>query len=691
MFKINYTYQKGGPEYNCQYPDPRICDHNIFVIKGKNDRGKSTIMQMIALGLLGSSGIESEDIDNEIKKKILRLLKSIDKCEFKFIITEKDDKTKLEAQLKNGEITTKLNNEKVGLDRIKDEFKIIFDIPTEPIKKLNSALKSIINNLYEYEIYVKNYKNSVEKALSRIEEYTKKKHRLEEETSELKSLKKSFEEYTQYLNGIKEKFKDIEKANLIKKYRKYNAKLEILLEDKKKINKKIKKLRSKGLGGGTPKYNQIIEDFRIVMTRLRFLVNTSLSKLAISLSEEEKKELNRINEEINSVFSSNDLNDENLNKWWNFYSKIEESFRSDPTFEKKLPEEDQILLIERLIDILKDFIGIKGTIPGTNGKTVREFIDELQSTKEKLYPRIRKKSDLKEKRELCKEILIKLSELSEIYKKVPKISSSDVQELNMWRKQMEEIKKEIKRINKEMNKMELEYQSIPPPEKSRLSQIKVSGEEYQKTKDEISKIEEKIENLRIKIESKQKLIEKLKNIKKPYPSWDEGRLLMFNRICSILLRKINSWEESIRSLDLKKISFEGELNTDSKELYEALAYYFADILKVVYFEQRGWSVKKVDFINRCFVVEDRERPIDFVDIGTGHNELNSLLAKLKQDYGGKKKIVLFDEIGIMDKENVNKLLNEIKKQVKNGKILFALLTQVDNNVENVVFEPVVCD
>ena len=45
----------------------------------------------------------------------------------------------------------------------------------------------------------------------------------------------------------------------------------------------------------------------------------------------------------------------------------------------------------------------------------------------------------------------------------------------------------------------------------------------------------------------------------------------------------------------------------------------------------------------------------------------------------------------MDKENVNKLLNEIKKQVKNGKILFALLTQVDNNVENVVFEPVVCD
>jgi len=64
------------------------------------------------------------------------------------------------------------------------------------------------------------------------------------------------------------------------------------------------------------------------------------------------------------------------------------------------------------------------------------------------------------------------------------------------------------------------------------------------------------------------------------------------------------------------------------------------------------------------------------------------LARMKQDYGGKKKILLFDEIGHMDENNTERLLEEIKKQINSGEVLLALLTQMDNSLDEVVLKPI---
>ena len=85
---------------------------------------------------------------------------------------------------------------------------------------------------------------------------------------------------------------------------------------------------------------------------------------------------------------------------------------------------------------------------------------------------------------------------------------------------------------------------------------------------------------------------------------------------------------------------------------------------------------------------DKRRPIDFIEIGTGHTALNSLLARVRQDCGNKKKVLLFDEIGDMDKESIQKLLNEIKNGVKRGEILFALLSQRDDSFVDPIAVPV---
>jgi len=51
MFRINYEFQDGGPLYKCTFPQKDDSDHNIFFIRGTNDQGKTTTLNMVALGL----------------------------------------------------------------------------------------------------------------------------------------------------------------------------------------------------------------------------------------------------------------------------------------------------------------------------------------------------------------------------------------------------------------------------------------------------------------------------------------------------------------------------------------------------------------------------------------------------------------------------------------------------------------
>ena len=44
---MNYKFRAGGPEYSCSYPDSKDVDNNIFLVKGTNDQGKSTLMHWL--------------------------------------------------------------------------------------------------------------------------------------------------------------------------------------------------------------------------------------------------------------------------------------------------------------------------------------------------------------------------------------------------------------------------------------------------------------------------------------------------------------------------------------------------------------------------------------------------------------------------------------------------------------------
>ena len=60
-------------------------------------------------------------------------------------------------------------------------------------------------------------------------------------------------------------------------------------------------------------------------------------------------------------------------------------------------------------------------------------------------------------------------------------------------------------------------------------------------------------------------------------------------------------------------------------------------------------------------------------MGTGQTQSTYLQSKLKTNYGGRKLIVMFDEVGMMDDNSMEPIKNLIRQLKKEGILLKNLL------------------
>lgn len=687
MFHINYTYQKGGPEYKCGYPDKKDRNHDIFIIKGRNDRGKSTLMQMIALGLYGES---SEEISAPLKSKIVRLKsKKVDKCEFDFTVGSKDGKIKIESYLNNRKVRVKVNGKVRGSEYINDNFKILFDVPEESIKKLSSALSSIKEKLEIYENWASKYYNGVKEEIGKIEDYQDRENRIKEEKEELEDYKKSKNNVEDRLRVIKDKLSKLEKAHVVFNFEMLRQKITNIDDSIAGLEKKEKELKGKGVGGGNQTYKKRLKEFQTELHNLKIYFGTSDLVLKRIDSKNEKK-FKTIQKQIDNIYLPSEFDNKKVGSYHKFINELYKLLKSKPVDKKKMGGVEQKKLLDRMISVLKDFIEINITIPGTGGKKITEFIDGLEKERDKLEEALQDTIEHEKAVELCADLISQLGKVVEAREKVPKVKGSDEEDYLEVVNKIKELNKSLLEKVREAEQLDEKYHSIPEKERKELTfehDPEKVVRDYNNLKTEKYSLEKKLKDLEISISSKNDFIEELQRTKKPVKQSNLKKLRSNYEKTDSLNRKLSNFISHLGSLNLDKMEIEEEIDDESKKFYDALGIYFASSLKVIHFEDKSWALKKVDLLNRCYEVKGRNS-IEFVDIGTGHTALNALMARLKQDYGGKKKILLFDEIGHMDQNNVNRLLNEIKNQVKNGEVIFAMLNQMDHSKENPVMEPI---
>lgn len=682
-FSIEYSFKDGGPLYKEILPDSNDQNNSIFLVKGKNDLGKTTVLNMVALGLYG---LDSTDIDSKLKSKMKYLISDHpDECNFDFKIVHEHLNLELQSILKNKEIHTFYNGEEVGRDFVENKIKILYDIPDDPALKLDSAVGLIKANIKDYLQYLDRYRQNIQGKFDKINDYLEKEDRIKKLTEDLKRTKEAHDNYIIRLSQIKEDLIELRKNYIVFKRVEDQQKIESLKGQKEELNRLLRNCRKKGAEGGTDKYRKKIGVFRIALIDLKSKMK-DLEKVDKYIDKSDFTKLKGLTNDLDKIDNPKQISEKRLKGQLEFLTNIMRNLDEHPLNKVELIEEKQNDLFQKMSDLLQQFIEINIEIPGTDGKTINQFITILERTQRKLRPKVIEKQEFLKEKVKVSEFYDKFEDFLMSYKDIPDSNGEELPDTTAIRANIQKIEKEIGEIKLGIAKYIDEVRQISNEEIEKILESGKSEEDYLtkvKLKDEL---ERKINEKFTKIASIERAIHEIDQLTEP-TECDKDELISRLDTIDAIIQKLSSWKMYLESIDFQAGITTAAKTAESEKFFDALSDYFADILKVIYYEKQQWKVKKVDLFNRRYIIEDR-KPITFPQIGTGHSNLNSLLTRLKQDFSGRKKVVLIDEIGHMDEENLNILLDEIKSQVRDGKIIFALLTRADNKLNRVKWVPI---
>ncbi len=689
MFQIEYTYKKkDGKEYKSKYPDDKDINKNIFILSGSNDLGKSTTMQIIAYGLYG---LDNEDIKKEIKAKIRRLIsEDTEIFQYNFKIKSLDGTISLESDNKipTKEVRLLLNREYINSSAFEKKFKLIFDVPEETPKKLLDSLKSIKEliedadkKLQGYRDYINTLRDNLvveEKNQKSLNETIEKLHKFE---NELKNTNERFEQVTK-------DFKKYDSMRIIKKYLELKNEIEEkqnkLNEIQKEKNKYEKRIAS---------IPQNLENFRNNFDLFKQDIKELLNRISqISSELDEKNMLDNFEKECENFIKDDDPNHFNEKKFENIYNiiiNLEMAIKNTYNKKSEISKlQDEYKFLNELKEILKKYVKVNPEIPGTNGKYLNQFLNEVELKIENLKGFVENKhlQSLENILTIIERLKTNYQSLKYAWNKLKNKNLKNNSDENFNVSQnIEIIQKELEAKKKDFENVRSDYQALSDEQKKIKQEDLINlydenkynelNEEYQTRKNQIEDLKVSINSVKstIKIYEDKIKNEISENIKFTKEELEKKLEIVDNQ----LRRKLRDWKKWIQEIDLENPK-KDITEVEKSKFYSVIGKYLARIVEYIHFEDKRWNLEEIDLINYIYIVKEGP-PIKFVDIGTGHTSLNSLMAKIKQDYGDRKKILLFDDIGLMDNKNVERLEEEIKNQVRVGNVILAILSIAERN------------
>ena len=683
MFKIDYTLRRGNSEYHTSYPDLGNENHNIFIFRGSNGLGKSTMMQILAMGMFG---LNSEELSLEIKNKMKRLIaEDTEEFGFLFVISSIDKKIEINSSLKNKHLDglrVLVNGNPFNKTAFADRFQLIFDVPDEITKKLNSSLVVIKRDLGDYISYTKTYLNDIQAQNNIINAYNNKTERLHTLEVRLKGEKSESENYSQRLKSVAEDYKKLRKSYVVKKFNEWDYQIESLSHQIEELEKRVdpRIQKSKQTKSSNSKQN-FVDSLNEIKSKLSEL-GKGVGEIEVLKNSFELKNL------INGIKRYNGPDDfsepffkRNMSSLITIIQKLADDERNKPT-----KEENELELLENIIGVLKRYVTINPEIPGTNGKSLNQFLSDLEYRKTLLSVNLGEKKRFLLLEKKVSDLKNSLVDLRTKWKRISSIEEDNQENSEKLKEQLNELISNRLDFHKKQLEILDEYNSMSDAERL-IDYDLVDEDEYDTTKSEYEQLKKNIEGMENKIKITESLLEEYRGTSVNPPEYTKETLDHLSELASSVQMKLNDWWKLFSNMSGASIRDKSNIRPSAVAFYDALGKYLANILEFVFHEGRKWGLKKIDLIKETFIVEDGF-PITFNDISTGFNALNSLLAKMKQKYGGRKKILLFDEIGIMDEKNINILLTEIKKQVREGEVIFAALNLAERNLDHVVVEAI---
>ncbi len=676
---------------------------NVLRIEGPNGIGKSTLLNIIALGLWGT---DSRKIHASLLQK-MGTLKYSDYQGLKFnfkLSNDKDFSLKvLKKDLNSQEIIVEesidggLNYFPVSKERFEENYNLIYDIASNPIERLYDLLKDLREEERLIGSKFKEFANYLYDVLNEIES-SRNVERLETVKDNITNILHDNKEIDSTLPTIETSLNILEKHAYLQLYYNCLNEYETLLKHKQELEQSSQDVESdsKKVGKKLLKCSREIEELR---KRISQNYQTATSLIKVTIPDEQKVDPKIWKNNLNP--SSTDENDLNLIHdhaihLQNIYSLEIEKIKSQNSFQ-------DAAVVERLIQALKEFENSPLMIPKLK-VSIADLINILKEDNAKNYLILSRYRNIQSLSDILTDIsedttmlLFKLDET----KGVSDDRRKNTQALAEIIGRKNELKTIQDNLNKLQKKVEFYFNKCIGKGfdelKLRNSSYKVlsadlpSNKEFEYflglTEDQIN---HRITELNNEVTKKRKKKEdnlailgifdnELKELEKQKPHELETSKneisKLYDKADAISQKLLTRYDQNIKNLIEKNVNKKLiEKDPDKKKHFDEISHYLAHRIGEFPHMERKYKAAEVDLISGIIQTEDNAI-IHVNDIGTGHSQSTYLCSLLNVANDGRKIIALFDEIAMMDDKSLEPLCIRLKTLYDSNRLLVGILVQ----------------
>ena len=677
---------------------------NIVCIKGPNSSGKSTLLNILALGF---HGLKQKQMDPALKSKLSSLVNSDHQTlEFEYRITNNDGDIVIRSEKdKNGSLSDiKLYEMKEGRQTLithtnfHNKYNLIYDIPQNPTDRLKELITEIRHIQDTYGSNVHAFRRYLREILRSIND-TIDPREISRRESEVENIKKELEKTKQILIENQTLLDKLETYSYSRYIREYTTKSISKQDEIDLLNKKITQKKSS--------IKKTDKDYKKIMSK----------------ANEKKREMENIHIELTEILEAV-LPDKEMNRlsiWNNF------SYRD--IIHDGGVDEDIFIEIDYLLDLLDEEIsfqrdsgnlkdaqmyqGLVGfldayklediVIPGVD-KTVNEFIRILKEELDKSDDILKHTQNLSLAQDKLDDLMKSIVEFEEKivpnikkYRKKRSINYND-DEYDDFESDLNYLKEDLEKYNKKFEHYERSYlrKGLDPDNLETIFEEISSDDDIKmyfhytenniidkikQMTDDVLEQKKDVDQLETHIRLEEEEIDRLKR-KEKHEYYD------YKKEIEQLYKKTEVLEKQLRQefkgyidelIEYPENQIDYAKNEKLKNYYEAVFSYLGKKVGYIKHIDNDYEVKSINIIED-YIYTAEGKKIKLTDMGTGQGQ-SAYLKGLLSTEDDKKVIALFDEVAMMDTKSLLPIYSKLKELYERDKLLLAIVVQKADEIE----------
>ncbi len=702
MIRYDYVIRRDESDEIKEYVPDKIPKElpDVVYIEGPNSSGKSTLLNLVALAFFGLK-LGQDELNLALRERLEDLTSSEhQKLKFKIEIDNSALSSKLIAA-KNSFDTSDIQLKRVtegkekpmSYEQFKKEYRLIYDIPNNPLERLRELLGEVKNSQKEKGYLISNLRQFIQNLIKDVKD-SKDPIQLEYVRN---SLQKYEEERNQLAEDIEKKKKfllDFKKFCFSKLFHKYKKELGALQEKIKELDN-LKTKTTKAVTNRSKKLQELSELLKENRLQLEELYGkaTNLLKVLIPRSEHHHLEIwqeSSCSDEVKKPEVHKSIRYEA-----SFFMSLLENLKS-----KEDSEGAEARFISLLLDLVKEFANSNFVVPGTAIK-IHEFIKILEKELKEYHGILTKSKNIDDCIRTLDGLLQTINnciEISNKHKDLLEKQKTTIDELiddtkfdtsDNLKNNLERTKKKHKYYMLELDKIGVDeakadelFNMLDNSREFWSYKVYTEDQLLEKSKD----LETEIQHLENKLKKNNEIItetsNELKRLERKQPHKYQDYIVNLNNLLSVVqnLEQIISvkFDLCIKKIMERDISSR-DLDQTQKEYAEQISEFLANKLQSVRHIDKIYKVKKVDVVEKEIITEGN-KIIKFNDLGTGQSQ-GAYLEGLLSMNDNKKIIVLFDEVAMMDTNTMQRIFNKLRKLYEEKRLVLGIIVQKGDSVD----------